>query len=126
MNKFISIMKALADPNRVRALAALRDGELCVCQLIELLGLAPSTVSKHMSVLKQVGLVESRKEERWMYYQLPKEHDIYGMIQDILLYIFKALENDDTICRDRITLKNITKQSPAYLCKQQRNKVNGC
>jgi DNA-binding transcriptional ArsR family regulator len=48
-------------------------GELCVCQIIELLGLVPSTVSKHMSILKQAGLVENRKEARWMYYRLPKK-----------------------------------------------------
>ena len=49
--------KALGDPQRVRALAALRGGELCLCRLIALLRLAPSTVSKHMSLLIQAGLV---------------------------------------------------------------------
>jgi len=126
MDKFIAITKALSDSNRVRALAALRYGELCLCQIIELLGLAPSTVSKHMSVLKNAGLVESHKEERWMYYRLPEKYNIDRMIQDILLCIFKTLENDEVICCDHINLKNITKQSLVNLCKQQRNKVNGC
>jgi AhpD family alkylhydroperoxidase len=50
---------------------ALWDGELCVCQMIELLGLAPSTVSKHISILRPAELLESRKDGRWIYYRLP-------------------------------------------------------
>ena len=72
MREFLAITKALSDENRVRALMALSGGELCVCQLIELLGLAPSTVSKHMAILRQARLVEARKEGRWMYYRLPE------------------------------------------------------
>jgi DNA-binding transcriptional ArsR family regulator len=120
MDDFIAITKALSDPNRVRALLALRDGELCVCQIIELLGLAPSTVSKHMSLLKQAGLVASRKEERWMYYRLPGKNEMPGIIRDSFTWIFKALENDDTIYRDHKDLMKITKQNPSSLCKMQR------
>jgi len=71
MREFMSVAKALGDENRVRVLLALQGRELCVCQIIEFLGLAPSTVSKHMSILKQARLVESRKEGRWMHYRLP-------------------------------------------------------
>src|SRR5688500_8554417 len=71
LEEFIAITNALADENRVRALLALRGGELCLCQGIEWLGLAPSTVTKHMSILRQAGLVQARKEGRWMYYRLP-------------------------------------------------------
>ncbi|MHC4105048.1 MAG: ArsR/SmtB family transcription factor, partial [Planctomycetota bacterium] len=71
MLDFINMTKALSDENRVRAIMMLRNGELCVCQLIEMLGLAPSTVSKHMSILRQARLVQVRKEGRRMYYRLP-------------------------------------------------------
>lgn len=70
VNQITEIAQALSDDNRVRALVALRKQELCVCQLICLLDLAPSTVSKHMTILKQAGLVEARKEARWVYYRL--------------------------------------------------------
>jgi ArsR family transcriptional regulator len=70
IDDFTILMKALSDSNRVRALMALRFGELCVCQVIELLNLAPSTVSKHMSILKHAKLVKSRKSGRWIYYRL--------------------------------------------------------
>ncbi len=70
MTDLVNVARALADESRVRALLALRGGELCLCQIIELLGLAPSTVSKHMDVLFRAGLVERRKEGRWHYFQL--------------------------------------------------------
>ena len=70
MGRVLAVTKALADQNRIRALAALRQGELCVCQIIDLLELAPSTVSKHMAVLRQAGLVRARKDGRWNYYRL--------------------------------------------------------
>ncbi len=69
----MAVLKALADENRVRILTALRPKELCVCQIVELLGLAPSTVSKHMAILKQARLVDSRKESRWMFYRLAEK-----------------------------------------------------
>ena len=70
MNPFLAITKALSDEGRVRALVALRGGELCLCQIIDMLELAPSTVSKHMSILWQAGLVTRRKAGRWHYYRL--------------------------------------------------------
>ena len=72
MEEFVSVAKALSDPSRVRVFCALRESELCVCQIVELLGLATSTVSKHMSILRQARLVESRKDGRWVYYRRAK------------------------------------------------------
>lgn len=71
MNAFLNLTRALSDENRLRALLALEGRELCVCQIIELLQLAPSTVSKHMTILKQAGLVRGQKRGRWMYYRHP-------------------------------------------------------
>ena len=70
MQKLLNITKALSDESRLRALLSLRGGELCLCQLIDLLSLAPSTVSKHMDLLLQAGLVERRKDGRWHYFKL--------------------------------------------------------
>lgn len=70
LTRFVAVAQALGDGTRLRALLALRGGELCVCDLIALLGLAPSTVSRHLALLWQAGLVERRKEGRWHYYRL--------------------------------------------------------
>src|ERR1035441_4586862 len=71
MREFMAVARALGDENRVRMLRALQGGELCVCQITELFGLAASTTSKHLSILYQAGLLDSRKHGRWMYYSLP-------------------------------------------------------
>ncbi len=70
MQQIVDLAKALADPARVQALLALREGELCLCQLIDLLALAPSTVSRHMDLLHRAQLVERRKQGRWHYFKL--------------------------------------------------------
>ncbi len=122
MDDFITICKALSDPGRVRALLALRNGELCVCQIIELLGLAPSTVSKHMSILKQAGLVLSRKEERWIYYRLIEEKQGSKVTSNTMKWVYQMLENDKEISRDAKALSRITQEDLLKLCKMQRNK----
>ena len=70
MRMFIATTKALSDPNRVRILMALARSELCACQIAELLNLAASTVTKHLSILSDAGLVVLRKDGRWHYYSL--------------------------------------------------------
>ncbi len=117
--KFITaITKALSDSHRVRAFVALRNGELCVCQIIELLKLAPSTVSKHMSVLKQAGLVDSRKEGRWIYYRLPVRDDL-----NTLKWIRGALIHAPEISEDDKQLKKISCSDLKILCKKHRNRI---
>jgi len=70
MKEFIEVMKALKDPNRVKALKILQHGELCVCEIREALGIAQSSVSKHLGILDTAGLVERRKEGLWSYYRI--------------------------------------------------------
>jgi ArsR family transcriptional regulator, arsenate/arsenite/antimonite-responsive transcriptional repressor len=121
MRNFMNITKALADENRVRTLLALRQGELCVCQITELFGLAPSTISKHLSVLFQAGLVESRKNGRWIYYKLPRNGAPVA-VREAIDWIEKSLGEDARVAGDRKTLKRILKQDPAELCKKQCHK----
>lgn len=61
---------ALSEPHRLRLLGMLASGELCLCDLTEGVELSSSTVSNHMSILKRAGLVETRKEGRWMHFRL--------------------------------------------------------
>lgn len=103
MREFIAITKALADEGRARALAALAQGELCLCQIIEVLDLSPSTVSKHMSILHQAGLVERRKDGRWHYYRLAGP-DAPAVVRDAIAWTLKALEHEKVIVSDAKTL----------------------
>ena len=117
MFEFMNITKALADENRVRALLALQGGELCVCQIIDLLGLAPSTVSRHMSVLRQARLVQARKEGRWMYYRLPGK-SAPAAVRDALVWVKKSLARDERILMDAGRLKEILKVDRKTLCRR--------
>jgi ArsR family transcriptional regulator len=73
MKEFIRIMKAMSDPNRVRIIKLLHRKELCVCELTELLGLAQSTVSKHLKLLDDADLIESRRDGAWIIYRIKVE-----------------------------------------------------
>jgi ArsR family transcriptional regulator len=107
MERTIAIAKALSDPNRLRALMALRGGELCVCHLIEILGLAPSTVSEHMSILRRAGLVRGRKNRQWMHYSLPgRQAD--GMVREALDWVVENNKDEALILEDGQRLGNVT------------------
>lgn len=121
MQDILTCIKALADQNRVRALLALRGRELCACQLIELLGLAPSTVSKHMSILKQAGLVEARKVGRWMYYRLPDEH-APAAGQEVIAWVCRHVARAPQIREDTRCLGNILTWDPEELCRKHAKK----
>jgi len=119
MNEFLKITKALSDEGRVRILLALRSGELCVCQLIELLGLAPSTVSKHMAILRQAGLVILRKEGRWAYYRLSGE-DASPMVRRAIEWVVESVGRSIGAREVRKRLKEILKIDKKELWKLMR------
>jgi len=118
MDFFIAITKALADQNRVRALLALSDQEVCVCQLIELLELAPSTVSKHMSILRQAGLVSGRKRGRWMYYRLPGK-TAPEVVRRTIALVRQAACNDPRIRKDAERMRKILETGKELICERQ-------
>jgi len=118
MFEFLNITKALAEENRVRILLALQVEELCVCQIIELLELAPSTVSKHMSVLRQARLVDSRKDGRWMYYRIA-DANAPRVVSEAIAWVKKSLSSNERIHQDAIKLKEILKIDREVLCGQQ-------
>jgi ArsR family transcriptional regulator len=70
MKEFIRVMKAAADPTRVKILKILEKRMLCVCELQTALGIAQSTTSKHLKILEDAGLVDSSKDGLWVNYRL--------------------------------------------------------
>lgn len=70
MKTFIKVMKALSDPNRVKIIKLLQCKNLCVCELREILGISQPTVSKHLKILEEVGLVYFIKTGLWVDYYL--------------------------------------------------------
>jgi len=73
---------ALSDPTRVEVVELLRDGERCVCELMDALDATQSRLSFHLKVLREAGLVSDRREGRWVYYTL--NADTIGALEDYL------------------------------------------
>jgi ArsR family transcriptional regulator len=78
MKDFIRVMKALSDPNRVKVVKMLQHKEMCVCEIRAALGLAQPTVSKHLKVLEDAGLVRSKKDGLWVNYSLSRGNSPYA------------------------------------------------
>lgn len=100
MFDFMNITRALSDENRVRIIAALNGRELCVCQIIDLLQLSPSTVSKHLSILRNARLLNGRKEGRWMHYRLDRDPK-RPMVVDAIDWVLASIAEDVQIRKDR-------------------------
>jgi ArsR family transcriptional regulator len=66
----VKIFKALSDTNRLKIIKLLKEGELCACELTVALSNSQSTVSHHLSVLKNAGMIKERKEGKWSYFRL--------------------------------------------------------
>ena len=118
MKEFMAITKALSDPNRVRVLLALRRGELCVCQITELFGFAPSTVSRHLTILRHAGLIQSRKTGRWVYCRLPEPRPPVA-VREALDWVMKSLGQTDEEESDARKLRRILKMDLKELCRRQ-------
>ena len=117
MKELLKITGALADESRVRILMFMKKNELCVCQIVALLRLAPSTVSKHLAILEQAGLVESRKQERWVYYRL-SDKTASPCASAAIGWICKCVEKDKQILEDSARLKIMLKMSLQKLCER--------
>ena len=92
----VDAVKALAHPGRLRILAMLRGGDLCVCQLTAVLGLAASTVSSHLSDLRRAGLLAERRDGKWVHYQLVRS----GPLADLVRQTLRLVEEDDRLEQD--------------------------
>ncbi|HSV30171.1 MAG TPA: metalloregulator ArsR/SmtB family transcription factor [Candidatus Omnitrophota bacterium] len=103
LETFEIVGKAVADRNRVRILKLLEGGEVCVCQVTAVLDLAPATVSKHLSVLRTAGLVQQRRDGKWVYYRLA-EGRLNAYAAQFLALVAASLADDPSTAEDRRVL----------------------
>ncbi|MEJ2085606.1 MAG: metalloregulator ArsR/SmtB family transcription factor [Acidobacteriota bacterium] len=120
MRDFLAVTKALSDETRVRLLLALRDEERCLCQLIDLLNLAPSTISKHMKLLHDARLVEMRKEGRWHFYRVARKHESKS-VEHVLAWAIETLADEPTISDDQRRLREISRKDLVEISSCYRN-----
>jgi DNA-binding transcriptional ArsR family regulator len=115
MRDFELALKAVGDPTRTRILKLLEGGGLCVCQVQAVLGLAPSTVSKHLTILKNAGLVEDRRDGKWIEYGLTDESR-NPHAKPVLDLLQGALDRDPAVIADRKRLREIKAIPRTELC----------
>ena len=112
MKHLAQTLKALSDPIRLRIILLLQDeGELCVCDLIAVLKLPQSTVSRHLTYLKRSCWVDTRRDGVWMYYALSLESCV--ICKELLLVLKQHAGNLPEATSDRSTLAAFLKDKPA-------------
>ncbi len=115
MTTLAAVAAALADPSRLRAVVYLADGELCACQLAAALGLAQSTVSRHMAVLERAGLVVSRKSGRWVLFRRAGR-DAPAPVRSALRWVDAHAGGADVPAADRRRAAEIRRRGPEAYC----------
>ncbi len=104
--KTTNIFRALSDPNRLRIVKMLEQRELCVCEVREVLDLSTSTVSKHLTILRDAGLIVDRKDGKWVNFRLSTDLDD-GIVQPLLAVLKKNLAGEKQILQDREKVKRV-------------------
>ena len=85
------LFRALGDETRLRIVALLSHGELCVCHIEKALDLSQPNVSRQLGILRAAGIVDTRREGSWMYYSIaPQEHEAVKTMLDQLVEVFGA------------------------------------
>ena len=114
----LAILKALSDGSRLKIIVALtRFEEICACQITEYCQVSGATASRHLSILASAGLVESRKEGRWVYYRLHRQQNSF---QWILAGLSNHFANDARMNAELKNLQAIMNCDPEVLCRKQR------
>ena len=104
MDDIVRVMKALSDPGRVTVLKLLGEREMCACEIIRALGLAQPTISRHMRVLADAGLVRARKVGAWVHYRVAEAPDS-PVARTMLGHLRGWLENDPAVSALRAGLQ---------------------
>jgi len=112
------IFKALSENSRLRILSLLTSGELCVCEIEECLDLTQSNISRHLTVLKNCGMLDSYKNAQWVYYKVSEKFmQDNSELWDYLSRKFTELPSYQTDCQKRKKYKN------QDLCKCKNNEI---
>ena len=114
MKSFINVMKALSDPNRIKIVKMLQYRSLCVCEMQALLGIAQPSVSKHLKILENAGIVDSSKVGLWVNYFLA-DGSSTPYAASLLGNLRHWLENDEIVSE---LIKKLPSVDRIELCKQ--------
>ena len=84
--KYVDVLKALADFNRLAIMCYLRNGEKCACEIEQVLPISQSATSKHLNKLRMAGLIEAKKKAQWVHYSIPdKVYSEFPFLEQLLV-----------------------------------------
>jgi len=109
----VNVFKALSDPNRIRIIKMLESRELCVCEVREVLDLSTSTVSKHLSILRDAGLIVDSKDGKWVNFRLNQKSG-NSFVRSQLELVMKSFSDDEQLAADR---RKLVKVDRNVICK---------
>jgi ArsR family transcriptional regulator len=115
-------LRALADPLRLRILALLSGGEVCVCHIHEALKIPQPTASRHLAYLRRAGLVDARREGMWVHYSLSTVRD--DLLRTVVDTVTHCVGHIETVARDRKRLEGAT--GCCTPVQSQRPKISCC
>jgi len=107
MKHLLKVLRALSDPNRLRIIQMLRHRPLCVCEITEILQLATSTVSKHLSILREATLITDLRDGKWVNYEPTATAD--PQIQALLALIAEWLADDKRVLEDQTRVSTVSR-----------------
>lgn len=110
MREVLKIFKALSDGQRLRILKMLEIRPLCVCEITEVLQLASSTVSKHLSILREADLILDEKDGKWVNYSLNTSPN-GQYIHQLLPLVAEWLPNDGTVLKDAQKVRSVDRHA---------------
>ena len=105
MRNVTGLLDALTDPTRLRLLRLLRQEQLCVCELVDALRIPQYKISRHLRRLRATGLVEARREGRWMHYRLSQRGGQARLMQDLLYVLCSRVDETSVGKQDDLGLR---------------------
>jgi ArsR family transcriptional regulator len=110
----VNLFKALGDPNRIRIMKMVSVRELCLCELREILGLSNSTVSKHLTILRDAGLLLDSKEGKWVNFRVNADAD-QQVIRSVISLIGESFNDDDAVRADLKRIRTVDRKKICHL-----------
>ena len=106
--EYVNVFKALSDPNRIRIIKMLSERELCMCEVREMLNLSNSTVSKHLTILRDANLLLDSKDGKWVNFQLNDKSE-QKFIRSLIALIKNSFEDDEVVQEDSKKLHRVNR-----------------
>jgi ArsR family transcriptional regulator len=111
---YVNVFKALSDPNRIRIMKMLSERELCMCEVREMLDLSNSTVSKHLTILRDTRLVLDAKDGKWVNFRLNDTSE-HKFIRAVINLMKNSFDDDKMVQEDLKKVRRVDRKKICHL-----------